>query len=78
MIWTKFDKFSSLFLNKLGGIKEGDFIVELCGIDVKWYNHQQVLKLIRNCTNSLDLKVITPMDRNYLKVIYYSFQLNNI
>ncbi|XP_055618282.1 rhophilin-2 isoform X2 [Toxorhynchites rutilus septentrionalis] len=54
-------------LADLGGIKEGDFIVELCGIDVKWYNHQQVLKLIRNCTNSLDLKVITPMDRNYLK-----------
>lgn len=54
-------------LADLGGIKEGDFIVELCGIDVKWYSHQQVLKLIRNCTNSLDLKVITPMDRNYLK-----------
>ncbi|XP_055597531.1 rhophilin-2 isoform X2 [Uranotaenia lowii] len=54
-------------LADLGGIKEGDFIVELCGIDVKWYTHQQVLKLIKNCTNSLDLKVITPMDRNYLK-----------
>ncbi|XP_065072853.1 rhophilin-2 isoform X2 [Ochlerotatus camptorhynchus] len=54
-------------LADLGGIKEGDFIVELCGVDVKWYNHQQVLKLIKNCSNSLDLKVITPMDRNYLK-----------
>ncbi|XP_058826958.1 rhophilin-2 isoform X1 [Topomyia yanbarensis] len=54
-------------LADLGGIKEGDFIVELCGIDVKWYTHQQVLKLIKNCSNSLDLKVITPMDRNYLK-----------
>ncbi|XP_062539819.1 rhophilin-2 isoform X2 [Armigeres subalbatus] len=54
-------------LADLGGIKEGDFIVELCGIDVKWYSNQQVLKLIKNCSNSLDLKVITPMDRNYLK-----------
>nr|XP_029710552.1 rhophilin-2 isoform X1 [Aedes albopictus] len=54
-------------LADLGGIKEGDFIVELCGIDVKWYTNQQVLKLIKNCSNSLDLKVITPMDRNYLK-----------
>ncbi|XP_053658699.1 rhophilin-2 [Anopheles marshallii] len=54
-------------LADLGGIKEGDFIVELCGVDVKWYTLQQVLKLIRNCENSLELKVITPMDRNYLK-----------
>uniref|UniRef100_A0A7M4Y2U7 Rhophilin n=1 Tax=Anopheles funestus TaxID=62324 RepID=A0A7M4Y2U7_ANOFN len=54
-------------LADLGGIKEGDFIVELCGVDVKWYTLQQVLKLIRNCESSLELKVITPMDRNYLK-----------
>uniref|UniRef100_A0A182PT74 Rhophilin n=1 Tax=Anopheles epiroticus TaxID=199890 RepID=A0A182PT74_9DIPT len=54
-------------LADLGGIKEGDFIVELCGVDVKWYTLQQVLKLIRNCEHSLELKVITPMDRNYLK-----------
>ncbi|XP_058127310.1 rhophilin-2 [Anopheles ziemanni] len=54
-------------LADLGGIKEGDFIVELCGVDVKWYTLQQVLKLIRTCGNSLELKVITPMDRNYLK-----------
>ena len=55
--------------SQLGGIKEGDFIVELCGVDVKWYTLQQVLKLIRNCEHSLELKVITPMDRNYLKVL---------
>uniref|UniRef100_A0AAG5DXS5 Rhophilin n=1 Tax=Anopheles atroparvus TaxID=41427 RepID=A0AAG5DXS5_ANOAO len=54
-------------LADLGGIKEGDFIVELCGVDVKWYTLQQVMKLIRTCGNSLELKVITPMDRNYLK-----------
>uniref|UniRef100_A0A182SUC6 Rhophilin n=1 Tax=Anopheles maculatus TaxID=74869 RepID=A0A182SUC6_9DIPT len=70
-------------LADLGGIKEGDFIVELCGVDVKWYTLQQVLKLIRNCENSLELKVITPMDRNYLKVMksiahccYYSIHSN--
>ncbi|KFB40200.1 AGAP000243-PA-like protein [Anopheles sinensis] len=54
-------------LADLGGIKEGDYIVEMCGVDVKWYTLQQVLKLIRTCGNSLELKVITPMDRNYLK-----------
>ncbi|XP_058064021.1 rhophilin-2 [Anopheles bellator] len=59
-------------LADLGGLKEGDFIVELCGYDVKWYTLQQLLKLIRNCGTSLELKVITPMDRNYLKPIVSS------
>ncbi|XP_050099554.1 rhophilin-2 [Anopheles aquasalis] len=52
-------------LADLGGIKEGDFIVELCGVDVKWYTMQQMQKLIHNCGSSIELKVITPMDRNY-------------
>ncbi|XP_018784819.1 PREDICTED: rhophilin-2 isoform X1 [Bactrocera latifrons] len=54
-------------LADLGGIKEGDFIVEIAGIDVKWYSHQQVVRLIQSCGSTLELKVITPMDRNYLK-----------
>lgn len=57
-------------LLQLGGIKEGDFIVEISGIDVKWYTQQQVVSLIEAAGTSLDLKVITPMDRNYLKVHY--------
>lgn len=54
-------------LADLGGIKEGDFLVDIAGIDVKWYSNQQVLLLIQSCGSTLDLKVITPMDRNYLK-----------
>ncbi|XP_037725894.1 rhophilin-2-A isoform X1 [Drosophila subpulchrella] len=54
-------------LADLGGIKEGDFIVEIAGIDVKWYSHQQVVQLIQSCGSTLELRVITPMDRNYLK-----------
>ncbi|KAH8418935.1 hypothetical protein KR222_005517, partial [Zaprionus bogoriensis] len=54
-------------LADLGGIKEGDFIVEIAGVDVKWYSHQQVVRLIQSCGVALELKVITPMDRNYLK-----------
>ncbi|EDW82833.2 uncharacterized protein Dwil_GK10207 [Drosophila willistoni] len=54
-------------LADLGGIKEGDFIVEIAGMDVKWYTHQQVVRLIQSCGPTLELKVITPMDRNYLK-----------
>ncbi|KAI8035581.1 hypothetical protein M5D96_011630 [Drosophila gunungcola] len=54
-------------LADLGGIKEGDFIVEIAGMDVKWYSHQQVVQLIQSCGSTLELRVITPMDRNYLK-----------
>lgn len=57
---------------QLGGIKEGDFIVEIAGMDVKWYSHQQVVRLIQSCGAALELKVITPMDRNYLKVVHDS------
>lgn len=49
-------------------MKEGDFIVEISGIDVKWYSHEQIVNLIQNAGTSLELKIITPMDRNYLKV----------
>lgn len=54
-------------LADLGGLKEGDFIVELSGVDVKWYTQHQLAKLIQNSKQSLELKVITPIDRNYLK-----------
>ncbi|XP_055389970.1 rhophilin-2 [Condylostylus longicornis] len=54
-------------LADLGGIKEGDFIVEISGIDVKWYTHQQVVRIIQSAGSTLELKLITPMDRNYLK-----------
>lgn len=53
---------------QLGGLKEGDFIVELSGVNVKWYTQHQLSKLIQNAKRSLELKVITPIDRNYLKV----------
>jgi hypothetical protein len=46
----------------LGGIKEGDFIVEISGVDVKWFGQKQVLDLLKAAGNNLDLKVITPMD----------------
>lgn len=57
------------FCGQLGGIKEGDFIVDVDGIDVKWYTNVKIASLIDSCGSCLDLKVITPMDRNYLKVM---------
>lgn len=36
--------------------------------DVKWSSHDEVVTLIKNAGDSLSLKLVTPMDRNYLKV----------
>lgn len=64
----------------MGGLKEGDFIVELSGVDVKWFTQQQLVKLVQNSKLSLELKVITPIDRNYLKVnsksVFYNIFYN--
>lgn len=49
-------------------MKEGDFIVSIGDKDVKWAAHEQVVKLIKEAGDSLTLKLVTPMDRNYLKV----------
>lgn len=50
-------------------MKEGDFIVNIDDKDVKWASHEQVVRLIKQCGDSISLKLVTPMDRNYLKVI---------
>lgn len=68
LIARNFTSSSCHHLIQLGGLKEGDFIVEMCGIDVKWFTQQQLVKLIQGAKSSLELKVITPIDRNYLKV----------
>ncbi|XP_014297583.1 uncharacterized protein LOC103573796 isoform X3 [Microplitis demolitor] len=54
-------------LADLGGMKEGDFIVNIDDKDVKWASHEQVVRLIKQCGDSISLKLVTPMDRNYLK-----------
>ncbi|XP_058805812.1 rhophilin-2 isoform X2 [Phymastichus coffea] len=54
-------------LADLGGMKEGDFIVNIGDKDVKWASHEQVVRLIKQCGDSISLKLVTPMDRNYLK-----------
>ncbi|CAH0550200.1 unnamed protein product [Brassicogethes aeneus] len=52
---------------EFGGVKEGDFIVSISDKDVKWASHDEVVTLIKNAGDSLSLKIVTPMDRNYLK-----------
>jgi hypothetical protein len=53
---------------QFGGVKEGDFIVAISDKDVKWSSHDEVVALIKTAGDSLSLKLVTPMDRNYLKV----------
>lgn len=53
------------------GMKQGDFIVAIGEEDVKWAMHDQVVLKIKEAKksgSSLCLKLVTPMDRNYLKV----------
>ncbi|XP_046667846.1 LOW QUALITY PROTEIN: rhophilin-2-B [Homalodisca vitripennis] len=54
-------------LAHFGGMKEGDFIVSIGDKDVKWAVHEEVVRLIKDAGDSLSLKLVTPMDRNYLK-----------
>ncbi|XP_050295394.1 rhophilin-2 isoform X2 [Anthonomus grandis grandis] len=54
-------------LAEFGGVKEGDFIVSIGDKDVKWAAHDEVVTLIKSASDSLSLKLVTPMDRNYLK-----------
>ncbi|OAD52287.1 Protein diaphanous [Eufriesea mexicana] len=54
-------------LADLGGMKEGDFIVGIGDKDAKWSSHDQVVRLIKQSGDFINLKLVTPMDRNYLK-----------
>ncbi|XP_065168699.1 rhophilin-2 isoform X2 [Atheta coriaria] len=54
-------------LSEFGGVKEGDFIVTISDVDVKWASHEEVVNLIKNADDTLSLRLVTPMDRNYLK-----------
>lgn len=52
---------------QFGGVKEGDFIVMIGSKDVKWSTHEEVVNLIKEAGDTISLKIVTPVDRNYLK-----------
>lgn len=58
-------------------MKEGDFIVAIEDKSVKWASHDEVVSLIKNTGDLLCLKVVTPLDREYLKVNNNEFQQTN-
>ncbi|XP_042908259.1 rhophilin-2 [Parasteatoda tepidariorum] len=53
-------------LSQEAGMKEGDFIVQIGNTDAKWLNHEEVVSLIREAGDELTLKVVTPIDHDYL------------
>lgn len=51
---------------QMAGLKEGDFVVSIGQVDTKWSKHEEVVELMRRAGDRLTVKVVTPMDRNYL------------
>jgi hypothetical protein len=49
------------------GMKVGDFIVDVMGTDVKWSSHEEVVGHIRGSGAKLVMKLVTPMDWNFLE-----------
>ncbi|XP_064599391.1 rhophilin-2-B-like [Liolophura sinensis] len=48
------------------GMKVGDFVVQVSGVDTKWAHHDDVVKLVRQAGNSLTVKLVTPMGQSFL------------
>lgn len=49
------------------GMRENDFIVIIGDTDTKWMGHEEVVRLIRESGEKLTLKVVTPIDHDYLQ-----------
>lgn len=55
------------YISQKAGLMIGDFLVAVGDRDVKWAKHDEVVKLIRDAGLKLALKVVTPLDRNYIE-----------
>ncbi|XP_050671582.1 rhophilin-2 isoform X2 [Leptidea sinapis] len=54
-------------LADIGGMREGDFIISINDVDVKWSSHEEVVQLIQGAGDSLTLRLATPMDKSSTK-----------
>lgn len=54
-------------LAEVGGMKDGDFIVCIGDIDAKNEHHDDVVALIKEAGCQLTLRLVTPINRNFLK-----------
>ena len=55
---------------KIGGMREGDYLVGIGDQDVKWASHADVVKEIKTAQNNLKLRLVTPLDRSMAKSNY--------
>ncbi|KAJ8710391.1 hypothetical protein PYW07_009757 [Mythimna separata] len=54
-------------LADIGGMREGDFIICIGDVDVKWSSHDEVVRLIQQAGDTLTMKLATPMDKSCVK-----------
>ncbi|XP_045029029.1 rhophilin-2 isoform X1 [Daphnia magna] len=47
----------------LAGVREGDVIIGIGDVDVKWSTHEEVVSLIKHARNDLSLKLIQPVEK---------------
>lgn len=52
-------------LAEIGGMREGDFIISIGDVDVKWSSHDEVVRLIHLAGDTLTVKLATPMDKSH-------------
>lgn len=44
-------------------MREGDVIIGIGQVDVKWASHEEVVSLIKHARNDLSLKLIQPVEK---------------
>ena len=44
-------------------MREGDVIIGIGDVDVKWSSHEQVVSLIKSARNDLTLRLIQPVEK---------------
>lgn len=56
-------KWKSDLIQQLAGVREGDVIIGIGDVDVKWSTHEEVVSLIKHARNDLSLKLIQPVEK---------------
>lgn len=53
-------------LAQRSGLLVGDFIIAVGGVDIKWTKHDRVVSMIKLCSDTVALHLVTPIDHNYI------------
>ena len=55
--------FATWLVFQLAGVREGDVIVGIDDVDVKWSSHEEVVSLIKAAKNVLTLRLMQPVEK---------------